>query len=123
MSFGRQLTPGFPRHAAPVALPVKPAAGDKAYSLGEGFSSSQRKAFVLGSHPSPPLASSSVVLAQSLDVLDARILPSLFGSPVPGRFHQWLQRVGILRRAVAVLEDWIQALSRFLSRVAADVCV
>lgn len=30
--------------------------------------------------------------------------------------------MGILRRAVAVLEDWIQALSRFLSRVAARVC-
>lgn len=31
--------------------------------------------------------------------------------------------MGIPRRAVAVLEDWIQALSRFLSRVTADVCV
>lgn len=68
MSSGRQLTPGFPCHAAPAALPVKPAARHKACGLGEGFSSSQRKAFVLGPHPSPPLAS-SVILAKSLRYL------------------------------------------------------
>lgn len=55
-------------------------------------------------------------------VLDTHILPSLFGSAIPGRFHRWLEHVDILRRAVAVLDSWIQALSRFLSRVA-DVCV
>lgn len=37
VSSGSQLIPGFPCCAAPAALPVKPAAGDKACGLGKAF--------------------------------------------------------------------------------------
>ena len=50
-----------------VSLPCHPScvareasSWDKAGGLGEGSSSSQRKAFVLGPHPSPPPASAEI---------------------------------------------------------------